>query len=78
MKEDIVSAFLIAVKQHNPEGQFETFSESDWRCTARYMLTKHDIIANDSIDVEYIRYAEFMDFLDSEAKKKVPGYEESE
>lgn len=73
--DDIVSAFLISVKQDNP-GQFETFSESDWRITARYMLTKHGVIANDSIDAEYMRYAEFMDFLDNEARKKVPGYEE--
>jgi len=73
--DDIVSAFLISVKQDNP-GQFETFSESDWRCAARYMLQKHGMIANDSIDAEYMRYAEFMDFLDNEAKKKVPGYEE--
>ncbi len=74
--DDIVAAFLISVKADNP-GQFESFSESDWRCTARYMLTKHGIIADDSSDVEYIRYAEFMDFLDNEARKKVPGYEES-
>ena len=72
--DDIVSAFLISVKQDNP-GQFETFSESEWRCAARYRLTKHNVIANDSTDVEYIRYAEFMDFLDNEARKKVPGYE---
>ena len=71
--EDIVSAFIISVKQDNP-GQFEAFSESDWRCAARYMLTKHGVIENDSIDAEYLRYAEFMDFLDNEARKKVPGY----
>ena len=33
--DDIVSAFLISVKQDNP-GQFETFSESEWR-------VQHDI-----------------------------------
>ena len=65
------------MKQDNP-GQFETFSESEWRCAARYMLQKHNVIVNDSTDVEYIRYAEFMDFLDNEARKKVPGYDESE
>lgn len=73
--DDIVTAFLISVKQDNP-GQFEWVTESDWRCAARYMLEKHGVVKNDSTDVEYIRYAEFMDFLDSEAKKKVPGYEE--
>jgi len=72
--DDIVSAFLLSVKQDNP-GQFETFTDSEWRCAARYMLTKHNVISDDSSDVEYIRYAEFNDFLDSEAKKKVPGYE---
>jgi hypothetical protein len=75
--DDIISAFIISVKQDNPS-QFETFSESDWRCAARYMLTKHNVIENDSTDAEYLRYAEFMDFLDNEARKKVPGYEENQ
>ena len=72
--DDIVSAFLLSVQQDNP-GQFESFSDTEWRCAARYMLTKHNVIADDSNDVEYIRYAEFMQFLDSEARKKIPGYE---
>jgi len=72
--DDIVFAFVSSVKESHP-GEFETFSDDEWKQAARYFLTKHGIIENDSVDLNYNRYAEFMDFISVEAKKRAENQE---
>ncbi|MBN2156909.1 MAG: hypothetical protein JW776_12775 [Candidatus Lokiarchaeota archaeon] len=72
--DDIVFAFITSLRE-NHLGEFETFSDDVWKYTTRYFLTKQGMIENDSSDVNYLQFAEFMDFIETEVKKRVENKE---